>query len=203
MSRTRPIQFGIRDSIPRAILVGLREILSRIPYTPLALRRQGQKLVASGNVAKANELARRLAKIDPRRATHLRGAILAQSQPHTDHTEFWSSAAARFPSEMDFVRKTVHAALKAGKVEVAEAGLQTLIERRRTRWKDSNFVVGLANVYAAQSDPSRIRKLIRQFLRSLRRTPDYRIAAVRLSKLIFAHFPRSHLDLAKAPGIRP
>lgn len=188
--------------IPGAILGGLREILSRIPYTPKALRRQGHKLVASGNVTKANELAGRLARIDPRRATHLRGAILAQSQPHHDHTEFWSSAAARFPAETDFVRKTVHAALKAGKVEVAEAGVRTLMESRRTRWRDSNFVIGLANIYASQSDLPKVRKVVRQYMRSLRGKRDYRIAAVRLSRLIFAYFPRASSKTSLDDGPR-
>jgi len=177
--------------ISGAILGGLREILSRIAYTPLALRRQGHKLVAKMNIATADKLAGQLARIDPRRATYLRGSILARSQPHHDHTEFWSAAAARFPVETNFVRKTIHAALKAGKVEVAEAGICCLIESRRTGWKDSNFVIGLANLHASQSDLPKIRKLVRRYMRSLRRKPDYRIAAVRLSRLIFAYFPRA------------
>ncbi len=188
--------------IPGAILGGLRGLASLIPYAPRALRRQGHKLLVKLNIATGDRLAGQLSRVDPRRATYLRGAVLARSQPHHDHTEFWSKAAARFPVETNFVRKTIHAALKAGNAQVVEAGIRTLIESRRTQWRDSNFVIGLANIYASQSDGPRIRKLVRQFMRSLRRKPDYRMAAVRLSRLIFAYFPRapSTAGLRDGPG---
>ena len=177
-------------SVPGLVLGGLRGILSRIPQTPMAHQRRGRELLAAGNVSKAGQLADRLARIDPRRAAHLRGEILAYSQPHQDHTEFWATAEARLPADATFVRKTIHAALKAGNIKVAEAGVRTLIENRSTRSRDSGFVIGLANVYSEQSDRAKIRLVVRQYLRSLCRKPDYRIAAARLSRLIFAYFPR-------------
>ncbi len=178
-------------SISGAVFGGLKVILSRIPQSPMALRRRGQELLDAGNVPKASLLADRLARIDLRRAMHLRGEILLQSQPHRDHTAFWAEAAARFPGDTDFVRKAVHAALKAGKAETARSGLRTLIESRRTRAHDASFVVGLANIYAAQADRAALHLLVREFLRSLYGKPDYRIAAVRLSRIIFAYFPRT------------
>jgi hypothetical protein len=171
------------------VLVGWKGILGRIPQTPTALRQRGRALLAAGEVSKANQIADRLARIDPRRGAHLRGEILLHLHPHRDHTEYWADAAKRFPADTDFIRKTVHAALKAGKVAIAEMGVRNLIESRRTRSPDSNFVIGLVNIYSRQNDQAKIRLVIRQFMRSLRRRPDYRIAAVRLSRLIFAHFP--------------
>ena len=186
-SKTDPMRNS--RSISGAVLGGWKRILNHIPQTPMALRRRGRELLAAGNVAQASRLADRLARLDPRRAAHLRGEILAHLQPHHDHTEFWAAAAARFPADTDFARKAIHAALKAGNADVAEAGIRALIETRRTRSHDCNFVIGLANVYAAQGDHARIRLLVRRYLRSLRGTPDCGIAAVRLSRVIFSHFP--------------
>ena len=177
-------------SISGTVIFGLRGMLSYIPQTPMALRRRGQELLAAGNISKASLLADRLARIDLRRAMHLRGEILLHSQPHLDHTAFWAEAAARFPADTDFVRKSIHAALKAGRAEIARLGIRTLSESRRTKAQDSNFVVGLANIYSAQADWEKLRLVVRQFLRSLYGKPDYRIAAVRLSRIIFAYFPR-------------
>lgn len=188
------------------VLSGWKEIIGRIPQTPMSLRRRGRELLAAGNVSKASELADRLARIDPRRGAHLRGEILVHLQPHQDHTDFWAEAAARFPADTDFVRKTIHAALKAGRFEIAEAGVRTLIESRRTRSHDSNFVIGLANSHSGREDSASVRLIIRRYMRSLRGKPDYRIAAVRLSRLIFAHFRRermaAHDENARGPGER-
>ena len=118
-------------SISGAVFGGLKVILSRIPQSPMALRRRGQELLDAGNVPKASLLADRLARIDLRRAMHLRGEILLQSQPHRDHTAFWAEAAARFPGDTDFVRKAVHAALKAGKAETARSGLRMCRHRQK------------------------------------------------------------------------
>ena len=121
---------------------------------------------------------------------------MGYSEPQGDHTEFWASAAARFPADADFVRKTIHAALKAGNFEFAEAGLRNLMESGRTRASDSNFVVGLTNFYSRQAAGVKIRALIRQFLRSLPGKPDRRIAAVRLSRFIFGYFPQKRVVVA-------
>ena len=182
--------------ISGAVSGGWNEILSRIPRSPRALRRRGQECLAAGNISQANRLADRLAKIDPWRGTHLRGEILLHEQPYQDHTDFWAKAAARFPEDADLVRKTIHAALKAGKAEIAEAGLRTLMDGRRTRAHDSNFVVGLANIYSSRADGTKIRPLVRRYMRSLRGKPDYTIAGVRLSRIIFAFFPRKRTDAA-------
>jgi GT-D fold-like domain len=131
-----------------------------------------------------------LAKVDARRAMRRQGDLLGQLHPNDDHTDFWQDAVARYPADREMVRKMVHAALKAGRISVAESGVWNLIESRRTRSPDGNFVVGLANIYQQRREPEKIVALVRQFLKSLRGTPDYRIAAVRLSRFIFSHFPR-------------
>ncbi len=180
-------------SISGAVIGGLKGILSRIPHTPLALRRRGQEQLAAGNISEASVFADKLARIDLRRAMLLRGEILSHSQPQRDHTAFWAEAAARFPDDADFVRKTIHAALKAGNAEAARSGIESLIKSRRTRAHDGSFIVGLANIYADRADWRTLRLLVRQFLRSLYGKPDYRIAAVRLSRIIFAYFPRTRV----------
>jgi hypothetical protein len=84
----------------------------------------------------------------------------------------------------------VHAALRAGRVAEADAGLRVLIQSRKTIVADCRFVVGLTLVDLRAGNASRLRHRIRSFLASLHGTASYRIAAVRISRAIFANFPR-------------
>lgn len=170
-------------------LAWLQQVLGRIPYTPFSLRRRSRDLLAAGKADEASEVAERLFRLDPRRGIQMRGEILQFLNPKDDHSGYWLDALERYPRETDFVRKATHAALRVGNLRVAEESLARLIQRNRTRYRDTNFVVGLANIYGERGEPAKVRDVVRRFLRSLRGKAACRIASVRLSRLIFSWFP--------------
>ncbi|HSZ74132.1 MAG TPA: hypothetical protein VK779_04875 [Rhizomicrobium sp.] len=122
---------------------------------------------------------------------HVHGRVMDRLRPHEDRTDYWVRAVERFPEERAFLRKKVHAALRADRAQEAEAGLGLLLRRHRLAERDCNLVTGMANLYHREGDEASIRFLVRRFLESLQGTRTYRIAALRLSRLIFAHFPRA------------
>lgn len=125
-----------------------------------------------------------------RRALFLRGRLADIRCRNGDHTDFWAAAEIAYPLDPEFTRNKIHAALRSGRVGEAEAGLDLLVRSRAARAIDCKFVVGLAHFDQRAGNVTRIRKRIRCFLASLKGTRDYRTAAVRLSRVIFAHFPR-------------
>jgi hypothetical protein len=84
----------------------------------------------------------------------------------------------------------VHAALRAGRVSEAESGLTRLVESRKTVVADCRFIIGLTLIDLRAGNISRIRRRVRSFLASFRGTANHRIAAVRLTRIILAYFPR-------------
>ena len=125
-----------------------------------------------------------------RRAFHLRGRLAGIRCRNGDHTDFWAAAETAYPMDPEFTRNKIHAALRSGRIGEAEAGLDLLVTSRAARAIDCKFVIGLVYFDQRTGSVARIRKRIRYFLASLKGTGDYRIAAVRLGRLIFAHFPR-------------
>jgi hypothetical protein len=135
-------------------------------------------------------IATGLAHFDRRHALHLRGWAGSVRHRNEDHTDFWAAAEREFPRDSQFTRKKVHSALCSGRIAMAEAGLDALIAMRTSSAADCKFVIGLANFDRRAGDVARIRARTKRFLASLRGGTDYRIAGLRLSRLIFAHFPR-------------
>ncbi len=137
---------------------------------------------------------RDLSLVPARAWFHLHGRVIDRLRPHDDRTDYWGRAVRRFPRERAFLRKKVHAALRADRAADAEAGLDLLLALHRPAERDCNLVTGMANLYQREGNPAAIRDLVRRFLKRLTGTRTYRIAALRLSRLIFAHFPRTHID---------
>jgi hypothetical protein len=164
---------------------------TRFLQRPKALRDRGNAFLAAGDFVQAQLIADQLLKIDLRLGLHLEGQVLAHEKPHDDHTDFWSAAARKCPSDPDFLRKTIHAALKAQRMDVAEEAMRQLMLAYPLRGRDSNFIIGLSNFYQSEKAPHKIRGLVRRFLKRLRGGAAYRIAALRLSRIIFASFPKS------------
>ena len=124
------------------------------------------------------------------RGLHARGWLTGVAHRNSDHTDFWSEAARRYPTNAAFTRNMVHAALRAGRVSEAESGLTKLVESHKTVIADCRFIIGLTLVDLRAGNASRIRRRVRSFLASFRGTANYRIAAVSLNRIILAHFPR-------------
>lgn len=126
--------------------------------------------------------------LDRRRSTSLHGWLASITDRHDDHTDFWSAAARRYPTDARILRNTVDAALRAGRIAEAETAFALLVKSGKATAADSKFVVGLSNIDVRRGDPSGIRRRVRRFLAALRGRPDHRIAAVRLNRIIYAHF---------------
>lgn len=135
--------------------------------------------------------AKGLSSIDRRRALLLGGTLSQLRDRSDDHSLFWAAAVDAYPEDSAIQRMRLHSALRAGEGAVADAALGGLIASRKTRADDARFVVGLTNIDLNADRRARIRVRITDFLASLRGTPDYRVAAMRLSRQIFAHFPRN------------
>jgi hypothetical protein len=150
----------------------------------------------------AEKIARAIVPLDRRRGLHLQGWLAGIAQRHADHTDFWAEAARRYPAYPVFARNELHAALRAGRVAESEAGFSTLVRNRATDWSDSRFVIGLTFVDLREGNEDRLRQRIRCFLGSLRGKADYRIAALRLSRLIFARFPHQARSSTNSESLR-
>ena len=135
--------------------------------------------------------AKALAPIDRRRALLMQGTLSQYRHRNRDHARFWADAAVAYPDDCSILRMRIHSALRSGDAGAADAGLTRLIALRGSRADDSRFVVGLTNIDRRNGAVIRLRSRIRRFLGSLRGSPEYRVAAVRLSRSIFAHFPRA------------
>ncbi|MGH6878480.1 MAG: hypothetical protein ACREHV_14055 [Rhizomicrobium sp.] len=134
-----------------------------------------------------------MAVLDRRRGLYVLGWLAGIRRRHDDHTDFWNDAANAFPFDAGFTRNKVHAALRSGRTGEAEAALEMLIGSGAAAAADCRFVVGLSNIDSQRGNIAGVRRRIRRFLAGLRGGPDYRVAGVRLSRLIFAYFPRKRL----------
>lgn len=149
----------------------------------------GRKIaVCAARSRLASVAARGLGAVDRRRGLLLEGTLSQLRHRKDDHAGFWAAAAIAYPDDPAILRMQVHSALRAGDGERAEAALRRLIASRKTRVEDARFVIGLTNIDLRAQRQARIRVRIRRFLASLRGLPDYRVAALRLSRHIFAHF---------------
>jgi len=129
--------------------------------------------------------------------------ILSQLRHRNDHHErFWETAVASYPFDPSILRMRIHSALRAGNGAGADAAFGRLIALGKTRSDDARFVIGLTNIDLHRGLPERVRSRVRAFLRSLRGSPDCRVAAVRLSRLIFAHFPQGERNFGLPQFLR-
>ena len=64
------------------------------------------------------------------------------------------------------------------------------------------YVLGLVDLYDHHRDVAAIRALVRAFLKALRTTSSYRLAAIRLSRTIFQYFPKEERAGARLPSDR-
>lgn len=181
--------FPIHTSLFHINVRALRAYLRRI------LRLAALGMIRSGVAGAAVRL---ISVLDRRHGFVLAGEIAAIRGRLADHTPFWNRALLAYPNDPRFTRGMIDAALRGGRIGDAEAGLARLIATGRTSQADWTFVVGLSHVDHCRGDLPAIRARVRAFLKSMRGKPDYRLSAVKLSRLIFAHFPRDGQELADA-----
>ena len=170
-----------------------RAVLAINPDAHPALAGIGAVLIGSGDIPGAEAWAAALHQRfpgDPMVAALLVriGTASFQRAPNADHTDFWKRARDLFPTNMMFVRRQALYALKSGRHEDAIAAIDALLASGEASVADAGLVVGIAQVYAARDDQARLRATVRRYLRGLRGKPDRRLAALRLSRIIFAYF---------------
>src|SRR5262249_34336207 len=177
----------------------LRKTLAeKHPRNAQLQRDYSQLLLAAGDHAGCEALVAQLRSRDPQHALWLEGHILGERRPEQGHTEFWKAALAAYPANADFVRKYLHAALRDGRLDDAMAGMKALLSLPPLRTSDAGYVLGLANLLG--DDDRDVRALVRAFLKALRTTSSYRLAAIRLSRVILRCFPSK--ESTKTPSAR-
>jgi hypothetical protein len=178
----------------------MRAKLGLNPRVAHAALRRELRLTALGLIQSgiAEIASRILMRMDRRRGLLFLGAVAAIRDRHKDHTAFWAQALLAFPDDARLVRGKIEAALRGGSLADAEDGLAWLISTGNARHADWKFVVGLSHVDHCRGASGVIRGRVRAFLKALRGLPDYRLAAVKLNRLIFAHFPRHWQSTAVA-----
>lgn len=175
-----------------------KELTEKFPHQAALWRDYGTALVAARDFEACEALIAKLRNSDPQGSVRLEGQLLRGREPEMGHSAFWKAAHEAWPDNSDFLRKYLDAALRDGKREDARGALDRLFESTLLRASDVNFVIGLVNL---SQDPGEIRGLVRRFLRQFRGTSDYRRLALRLSRVIYAHFghgaPRTRAMLSR------
>ena len=179
-----------------------KNLAEKHPRNAQLQRDYSQMLMAAGDHAGCEALVAKLRASDPQHALWLEGHILGERNPQQGHTDFWKAATEAYPANTDFLRKYLHAALRDGRYEEARAGMTALLSHTPLRTADASYVLGLVNLFDNRRDVAAIRALVRAFLKALRTTSSYRLAAIRLSRIVFQYFPKEERPSARPPSER-
>jgi tetratricopeptide (TPR) repeat protein len=163
-------------------------------------RDYGIALIAAREFADCEALIEALAAMDRQDGLRMRGLWLAEREPEKGHSAFWREAHGAFPANTDFLRKYLHASLRDGALDDVRAGLEALLSTGQLREADSAYVIGLVNLLG--EDRPAIRSVVRRFLKALKRASPYRLAALRLSRIVLRDFPRAPLVEPTARTLR-
>jgi tetratricopeptide (TPR) repeat protein len=185
------------DAVTR--LAAWMRVTEKFPDNVAACNEHGRALFDGERWTDAATLAVRLLKLDRRLGLHLQGRVQDKLHPDADHTDFWQTAAAAFPDDIDFRRKAVQAALWAGRKDEATAQFKDLVAAGNARLADVNFVIGLANLHRANGDAAALRATVRSYFAATMSDPEYRLAALKLSRVVFGDFPKVPVDAATVP----
>lgn len=181
----------------------LRKALAeKHPRNAQLQRDYSQMLLAAGDHAGCEALVAKLRASDPQHALWLEGHVLGERRTEQGHTDFWKAAFEIYPANTDFLRKYLHAALRDGRFDDARDAMTALLTHTPLRTSDASYVLGLVHLYDRYRDVAAIRALVRAFLKVLRTTSSYRLAAIRLSRIIFQYFPKEERPNARPPSDR-
>ena len=179
-----------------------RALAEKHPRNAQLQRDYSQVLLAAGDHAGCETLVAKLRASDPQHALWLEGHVLGERRTEQGHTDFWKAAFETYPTNTDFLRKYLHAALRDGRFDDARDAMKALLAHTPLRTSDASYVLGVVNLYDRHRDVAAIRALVRAFLKVLRTTSPYRLAAIRLSRIIFQYFPKEERPNARLPSGR-
>jgi thioredoxin-like negative regulator of GroEL len=181
----------------------LRKALAeKHPRNAQLQRDYSQVLLAAGDHAGCEMLVAKLRASDPQHALWLEGHVLGERRTEQGHTDFWKAAFEAYPANTDFLRKYLHAALRDGRFDDARDAMKALLAQTPLRTSDASYVLGVVNLHDRHRDVAAIRALVRAFLKVLRTTSSYRLAAIRLSRIVFQYFPKAERPNARLPSDR-
>ncbi|HEX2589866.1 MAG TPA: tetratricopeptide repeat protein, partial [Rhizomicrobium sp.] len=184
-------QIAERQSNAAAALRRYRRAHNAFPSNAPVTREFVKHLIRAGEIDEARGVVDVFADIDPAEAVRIRGDHLRQFSPGVDALAFWAEAFGLHGDDPAIARELADVALRRGDVLLAEKGLRGVIGLGASRLNDCRFVIGIANLHAQAGDSAAVRSLVRGYLKALKPSPDYRIAALKLSPLIFVHFLRA------------
>jgi tetratricopeptide (TPR) repeat protein len=184
---------------PERKVVIWRAAAAEFPSSPIICEEFGGALLETGTHSEAGGILRRLQSLDRRASLRLEGRMLSVSGSDADRNAFWRGVLKEFPGDRDFLRKAIHATLQAGSLDAAEY-FDALLRSGNTQLADVNFAMGLANLYRLRNDRDTQLRVIRAYLKAMEKSADYRVAALKLSRMIFADFPRADADAKTAPA---
>lgn len=121
---------------------------------------------------------------------YLRGRVEEVAFRQADITNYWHAQSERFPEDARFVRAEFGSALRHGRIAEAESCMASLLRARTLCAEDCKTVMGLVYAYDRRGDLAAARRLLRSFLKALFGKRDYRIAALKICRAVFAHFRR-------------
>jgi tetratricopeptide (TPR) repeat protein len=179
-----------------------RKLAERHPRNAQLQRDYSQALLAIGDHEGCESLVAKMRASDPQHALWLEGHILGEREPQHGHTGFWKTALDSYPANTDFLRKYVHAALRDGRLDDARSGMKVLLTHSPLLTSDASYVLGIVNLLDGNRDFGAIRALVREFLKALRTTSSYRLAAIRLSRVILQYFPKAERPNVRLPSDR-
>jgi tetratricopeptide (TPR) repeat protein len=173
-------------------------VAATFPSSPTVQEELGRALLDAGRADEAATVEGRLRALDKRAATRLRGAIVSAAKNGAEAHAFWQAAAREFPEDADFRRKAIDAGLRIGSRDAVRE-FETLLTTNKARLSDVNFVIGIANLCRAGDDRAQALGIVRRYLKSLFGGKDYRLAALKLSRIVFGDFPHGDADAKTAP----
>ncbi|HEY1836592.1 MAG TPA: hypothetical protein VGG36_02975 [Rhizomicrobium sp.] len=184
---------------PRERIEVWRPVAVKFPTSVAAQEELGRALIDAGQSQDIRVIESHLEALDRRAAARLRGHMLSAAGNDGQTHSFWQAAAREFADDPDFLRKAIDAGLRAGAREAA-ADFDALLAAGHARLSDANFAIGLANLLRAGGDRPRAVRLVRRYLKSLASPADTRLAALKLSRVLFREFPRRAVQADTAPS---
>lgn len=186
-----------RGAQPSERIALWQPVAAEYPASVAAQEELGRALSDAGQIDKAQIIEARLRVLDRRAAMRLKGRILSAASNDSDIYAYWQSAAREFPEDADFLRKAIDAGLRAGAHDVV-IDFDALLGAGQARLSDANFAIGIANML--RGDRTGQVRVVRHYLKSLVRHKDYKLAALKLSRVIFREFPRTAVRADTAPS---
>jgi hypothetical protein len=176
-----------------------RPVVATFPASAAAQEELGRAILDFGDTQEAAAIANRLQVLDRRAAARLQGSILASAKNGSALQLFWQRAAREFPEDPDFLRKAIDAGLRVG-AAAAASDFEMLLATNKARLSDANLAIGVANLLRTKKERESLLRTVRRYIKSQLGASDCRLAALKLSRIVFREFPHKTVRAETAPA---